>query len=166
MKWGGRILGTFIFLLFSASGSIASELTGITIPPLPFGIFESGGACVGRIGPTGCERNIGLLRTSAGRNFLIYTGSAEPSQGKKPRWRITDTLAFPEVPKGAEFVWSECRKSGTPDASILAIVRSSSKREWLRARDWAYRVDYDTGKFAKLDPKDIDCANSALEGED
>lgn len=165
MKTAVGVVGVLIFLLSSSLEGVAADLIGTTIPPLPDGIFEDGGVCIGRTQQTECERNIGILKTSAGKDFLIYTGSAASLRGEKPRWRVTDTAAFPIVPNGAEFVWGDCRISGTPDASIVAIVKSSPKGEWLRARDWAYRVDYDTGKFVPLEPKNVDCANSALEGD-
>ena len=160
------IVVALVWLLSSGQACDASELIGIVVPPLPYGIFEDGAWCMGRTELNPCERSISILKTSAGRDFLIYTASAEPMQGNKARWRITDTLAFPTVPNGAEFVGGECRKLGVGDASIVAIVRKDSKSEWLRAHDWAFRIEYDTGNFVRLDPKDIDCANPALDGED
>jgi hypothetical protein len=163
-----RIIGAIVLasLALAASEADANELLGKVVPAFPYGIFEDGGTCTGDDGPDMCRRAVIILKTSDGRDFLIFSGSKESMMGKKPRWRVVDAIAFPAIPANRELVWTDCRKSGAPDASVIALVRSDPKREWLRARDWAYRVDDTTGKFVKLDPKDVDCANPALDDED
>lgn len=147
----------FLFVVAHAPQSEASELIGMVVPPFPAGILSDGGACIGKTDATLCTRGVIFLKTSSDRDFLIFSGSAEPSQGKMARWRVIDTLAFPKRPRGYELVF-ECRESGKPDPSIMAIVDSSSQKDWLPAHGWAYRVDDSTGRFVKLDPRKIDCA--------
>lgn len=166
MRLATRLAGLLILQLGLGSECVAAELLGTVIPPLPSGMFKGVGACIGKTDATLCERSIGILKNAEGKDFLIYAGSAEPRQGKEARWKVTDTLAFPTLPKGYELVFGVCRTSGNPDPSIVAVVRNHTSREWLRARDWAYRVDFDTSKFTKLEPDHIDCANPALEWED
>lgn len=151
-----------MFVLTHCPQANASELIGRVVPPFPVGISEGGGSCIGDDDATLCQRAFLILKTSAGRDFLIVSGSAEPPDGKKARWRIIDALAYPKYSRRYDFV-SECRRSGTPDASIIAIVRVASWKNWLPAWRWAYRVENSTGKFVKLNPQNVDCAN---DGED
>jgi hypothetical protein len=47
---------------------------------------------------------------------------------------------------------------------VVAVVKDS-KQTWLRAAGWAYRVENASGKLTKLDPKHVDCYNTALEAD-
>jgi hypothetical protein len=134
---------------------------GKLIPPFPSGTLDGRGACVGDM-PNMCSRGIGVLKTSNGRGFLIFTGLGEKENGTG-HWRVSDVIPYPNVPRDSEFVKSDCRKFGISDQSIIAIVRGDPRQRWLRASHWAYRVEAATGKFAKLDPTGVDCENPLLD---
>jgi hypothetical protein len=83
---------------------------------------------------------------------------------KEARWTVSDVVAYPKVPKGHDLVWATCRNDRVEDTSIVAVVRNS-KQPWLQAVGWAYRADEASGKFTKVDPKRVDCVNTALDAD-
>jgi hypothetical protein len=73
-------------------------------------------------------------------------------------------MPYPKVNKGYHLDWGSCRYDSVEDGAVVAVVRHS-KQPWLRAADWAYRLDSASGKLVKLDPKRVDCYNTALEAD-
>jgi hypothetical protein len=140
----------------------AEELVGMRVPPLPDGIYEGGGACIGNGREDRCHRSVSVLISSKGKEIGVY---AAVSDGRDERgsafWIVTDVMPYPKVKKGHDLVWGSCRFDGVEDNSVVAVVRNS-KQPWLHAADWAFRVEDTSGKFIKLDTMRVDCANTAL----
>jgi hypothetical protein len=144
------------------SGAKAAELVGLTVPPFPGGMYQGGGACIGDKPDLPCERSVGVLINSAGNKVGIYAASDAGRDDKgRARWLISDVVPYPQVHRGYDVVWADCRSAGITDKSIVALVRTSKTEEWLQASDWAYRVD-GSREFIKLDPGRVDCVNTAL----
>jgi hypothetical protein len=158
---GGAIAG----LVALAMPLHAQGLVGSIVPPYPAGLSEQEGSCIGDKPDQPCEWGIGVLANAAGKKVQIVASSdAKRPEEKNARWRVTDAIPYPPVGKGLELAVATCRSSGAEDSSILAVVRSS-KKEWLQAAGWAYRLDRASGKFVKLSPQGIDCINTGMDAD-
>jgi hypothetical protein len=143
----------------------AEDLVGKRVPPLPDGMYQGGGACIGNGPGDSCRRSVSVFMSSKGKRIGVY---AAVSDGRDEKgfafWIVTDVLPYPNVDKGHDLVWGSCRYDGVEDNSVVAVVRNS-KQPWLRAAGWAYRVEDTSGRFIKLDTMHVDCANTALEAD-
>jgi hypothetical protein len=143
----------------------AQELVGKVVPPFPGGMYEGGGACIGKDPQFSCQRGVNVLVSADGKKVGIFAASRAGRDSKGGAlWTVSDVVAYPKVPKGHDLVWATCRNDRVEDTSIVAVVRNS-KQPWLQAVGWAYRADEASGKFTKVDPKRVDCVNTALDAD-
>lgn len=153
-------------VLAGISVAYAEELVGKRVPPFPEGMYKGGGACIGNSSEDRCHRSVSVLMSSKGKRMGVY---AAVSDGRDDRgfafWIVTDVMPYPRVNKGHELVWGSCRYDGVEDNSVVAVVVLTSKRPWLYATGWAYRVEDTSGRFIKLDTMHVDCANTALDAD-
>jgi hypothetical protein len=158
------IVASIVTAILTVSAAARTEgLVGKVVPPFPDGMYQGGGACIGA--QASCDRGVGVLISAAGKKVGVYaTRDAGRDERRGPLWAVTDVISYPEVPKGHELVWASCRCDKVEDASVIAVVKNS-KQQYLAATGWAYRVDQRSGKLNKLDPKRVDCFNTALEAD-
>ena len=128
-------------------------------------MYQEGGSCIGSGTQDPCHRAVAVLMNAAGKETGIF---ASVSDGRDERGKsfeiITDVIPYPKVNDGHHLDWGSCRYDGVEDGAVVAVVKHS-KQPWLRAVGWAYRVETVSGKFIKLDPKRVDCHNTALEAD-
>jgi len=152
-------------LLALTCAARADELVGKRVPPFPNGSHEGGGSCIAAGTKDPCHRGVAILVSAAGQEIGIYATVSDGHDEKGKAFAIvTDIIPYPTVNKGYHLDWSSCRYDGVEDEAVLAVVRES-KRQRLQAADWAYRVDSVTGKLVKLEPKRVDCYNTASEAD-
>ena len=151
--------------LAQTSVAHAEELVGKRVPPFPDGMYEGGGSCIGVGSEHPCQRSVSVLMSSKGKKIGFYAAVSDGRDEKgSAYWIVTDVMPYPKVNKGHNLVWGGCRYDGVGDDSVVAVVQNS-KRPWLHAAGWAFRVDDTSGKFIKLDTMHVDCVNTALESD-
>ena len=136
-----------------------TTLVGSVGPPWPNGLHAGQGDCLGA--PT-CAFSIGELIDQRGQPKFVYGGSRH--EGGNPataRFTITDVIRYPSLSAGQFWERAVCRSNSIEDQTLMAVVEQSSD-VWLRAHQWAYRFNLQTGKFVKVDPLVVDCYNTAL----
>lgn len=135
-----------------AGACVAGGLTGTSVPPVPTGWKDQGGACI-----SGCDYSIGVLEKSD--QLILYIGkSVTRIDPKKARWLITDQMPYPKTPSGFEVVYSLCERNGNPDETIIAVVKTIDA-EWYTTVRFAYRANPSTGRFEKISTKGVRCLN-------
>lgn len=161
-----RALVLISLLQSYAAGAV--HLVGMTVPPLPESLREMGGTCLGDLNSKDvCGYSIGMLGNNDGVVTYLYIGS-NASSGEKgeTRWLITDQLSVPAIAHPYVLTNTACRYKGISDTAVVAIVKDEGlDKEWLKAKDWAYRADLNLGRFVRLAAKDVDCYNTAREAD-
>ena len=151
-------------ILFGLTGAArAQELIGKVVPPFPSGEYEGGGACIGPP-QASCDWSVSVLLSADANKIGVYAAKSAGRNGRTALWTVTDLIPYPQVPKGYVLLWTDCRYDKAEDPTIVAVVRSS-KQQYLPAAGWTYRVDLRSGKLTKLEPKRVDCFNTALEAD-
>ena len=140
-----------------------ASLIGRVIPPWPAGLHEGQGNCFNSAHV--CEAGLGVLNDQANVPKVIYAW-IRPDQkvSQLPAYRVTDTIRFPQLHGSQLWERGVCRNGSTPDDTIMALVEPA-KTEWLSASEWAYRVDKSSGRFVRLDPRLVDCYDTAKEAD-
>lgn len=141
-------------LLLLTSTCTANELIGQTTPPYPDHWQEEGGSCL-----LDCNYSLGVL--IKGQQRLWYLGKKSPqSTANKPRWQILDTMPYPEPPEGYELTYSTCENQGTPDPSLIALVKTADT-EWLDQLRFVYKANIAKGSFETISTQGVRCENLA-----
>ncbi|HXZ68550.1 MAG TPA: hypothetical protein VEH07_08185 [Alphaproteobacteria bacterium] len=131
---------------------------GTIVPPYPQGLAENEGACVGsgdalRV----CEYSIGILSDASGKPLWILAKHFERyDEAGRPYSLVTDVLAYPHTSGSRVLLLWTCLFRNEPDASVMALVKNPAAQA-KPASDWAYKVDLSTGKFVRLNPRDVTC---------
>jgi len=157
MRAIARIVG--LTLMSLAGACAATDIIGTIAPPYPDGWKDHGGACIGgSLGPNKtCDYSIGVLEKTD--QLILFIGkSATRIDPKKARWLVTDIMPYPKTPSGFQVVYSLCERNGTPDETIIAIVKTTDT-EWYTTVRFAYRANLNTGRFEKTSPKGVQCRN-------
>ena len=162
---GASSVWRLAFFLALTCAARADELVGKRVPPFPDGMYEGGGSCIAIGTQDPCHGGVGVLMSAAGKEKGVYASISDGHDEEgHPFWIVTDVIPYPRVNKGYHLDWGSCRYDGVEDSAVIAVVKHS-KQSWLRAADWAYRVENASGKLIKLDPKRVDCYNTALEAD-
>ena len=144
----------------------ARALVDLEVPPYPDALDELVGSCVSPSSDPEqvCSHGIAVVGRmsidpdrSATPEFVVATRSLG-RDGPKPRWLVTDALAHPDAGEGAYVQAGSCRIGGSDDPGVVALVADDPDAEWLRTT-WARRLDFDSGRFAIVDPATVDCRN-------
>ena len=152
------------FFLALTCAARADELVGRRVPPFPDGMHEGGGSCIPSAQDP-CHRGVSVLVSGAGKEIGVYASLFDGHDERgKPFSIVTDVIPYPKVNAGHHLDWSSCRYYGVEDSAVISVVKQS-KQPWLPSAGWAYRVENASGKFVKLDPKRVDCYNTALEAD-
>ena len=152
------------FFLALTSAAHAEELIGKRVPPFPNGMYKGGGSCIANAQDP-CHRGVSVLMSAAGKEIGVYASVSDGHDERgKPFSIVTDVIPYPKVNAGHHLDWSSCRYDGVEDSAVISVVKQS-KQPWLSSAGWAYRVENASGKFIKLDPKRVDCYNTALEAD-
>lgn len=127
------------------------------------------GICIGgKLVEDSCAFAIGLLDdeheepvTLLSRTLIDYDKDGHP------RWKTSDKLAVPRDNDNLHLEVGSCRFRNEPDQSVVALVPTYDQNSpaWIRARDWAYRVELPAGKFVQLEAGQVDCANTAIDAD-
>lgn len=143
----------------------AEDLVGKRVPPFPDGLQQGGGSCISAGTQDPCRRRVSVLINAAGKQIGVYASISDGHDEKgRPYGIVTDLVPYPKIRKGYHLDWGSCRYDRVEDGAVVAVVRDS-KRRWLPAVEWAYRVDSASGKLVNLDPARVDCFNTALEAD-
>ena len=165
VRLGASSVWRLAFFLALTCGARAEELVGKRVPPFPDGMYEGGGTCIATGTQDPCHRGVSVLKSAAGKEIGVYASVSDGHDKRSKSFAIvTDVIPYPKVNKGYHLDWSSCRYGGVEDDAVVAVVKDS-KQTWLRAAGWAYRVENASGKLIKLDPKHVDCYNTALEAD-
>jgi hypothetical protein len=128
-------------------------------------MYEGGGTCIASGTQDPCHRAVGVLMSAAGKEIRVYASVSDGRDARgKPFGIVTDVIPYPKMNKGYHLDWGSCRYDGVEDSAVVAVVKDS-KQQRLQAAGWAYRVENASGKLLKLDPKHVDCYNTALEAD-
>ncbi len=139
----------------------ATDLIGRKVPPYPDGMFAQSGACITQhLGyERMCEYSIGLLQSNKNEFIgVLAKKSLRNTKDDLNNWVVTDQLPYPEIDKGFWLAFGECKVRGLLDGTVVAVVKDSDT-EYQQANDWAWKVDLESGKFVKINPKDVICLN-------
>lgn len=133
------------------------------------GIDNGRGLCIaGKQAEDTCAFAIGLLEDDKEQPVALLSRELiDYDTGGHPNWRVKDRLAVPRDNRNVHLEVGSCRLDGTPDQTVVAMVPGydQSGPEWIRASDWAYRVQLPSGKFLRMAPARIDCANTAIDAD-
>ena len=134
------------------------DLVGSIVPPYPAGLSEREGACIGKGDALHvCEYSIGVLSDASGKPQWILAKHFERYDERGVAYAgVTDVLAYPRTSKNRQLLLWTCLFKNEVDASVLAVVTKPAAQA-KSASGWAYRVDFATGKFVKLNPSDVAC---------
>lgn len=137
----------------------ASNLIGRIVPPYPDEWISQGGACIaGKLGiKRSCDYSIGILK-NLDQLHIFFGKSAPRINPKKARWFVTDLMPYPKTPAGFHVVYGFCERDGSPDASIIAVVKTTDS-EWFSNVQTAYRANMNTGRFEESSIKGVRCRN-------
>jgi hypothetical protein len=161
---GANMISQVAFLLALTCTASSQELVGKRVPPFPNGMQAGGGGCIA-IAEDPRHRSISILMSGLGKEIGVYASVADGRDERGKAFSIvTDVIPYPKVNEGHHLDWSNCRYNGIEDSAVVAVVKRS-KQPWLRSAGWAYRVENVSGKFLKLDPRRVDCYNTALEAD-
>jgi len=163
------ILLTMAMVVAGCATRQPSAVPSVAGQPEVSGIDNGRGICIGgKLAEDSCAFAIGLLDdehdepvTLLSRTLIGY------DEGGHPRWKTKDRLAIPRDNNNVHLEVGSCRFRGEPDQSVVALVPTYDQNspEWIRARNWAYKVELPAGKFAQLDAAQVDCTNTAIDAD-
>lgn len=160
----GIVMGTcaaLIALVMLDQAVRAAEPAG-TYPPLPDGIEDLGGSCVGDAAALGeglCSWSIGAWTDAPPTPRWVVAGRFIERVDRKARWALTDRIPVPRMRTGDYLSVALCEFEGHPDPRIVAIVDARLDVEWYTTVRWALRLDMGTGRFEPIDATKVRCAN-------
>ncbi len=153
-----------VFLL-STLANAGGSLVGSTIPPVPSGLQNQLGACVGE-DPSyehACDYSVGILQDDAGVPKIVYGGRLKVQDKSGHHiWLVLDTFDVPTLPKGYQLSYADCGPNGEVDATIVAAVRFDISKDLLDEVLWAKRLDLKAGRFVDLPVRGLKCVNAAF----
>jgi hypothetical protein len=130
------------------------------------GVDNGRGACIGQnYAVETCSFAISLIDDkNLAPIILLSQESSGHDPAGSPLWKIKDTLPVPQATKGIHLEYISCRYDKKSDDTVVALVTDYDAKDsdWIRAVDWAYRIDLPSGKFLKIDSEKVDCANTAI----
>ncbi len=156
-----KTIKVIVLLAAFPVSAVAGGLIGSTIPPLPPGLVQGQGACVGEgNGQAPCNHSIGILENAKGESTVLFGARlAGRNAAKEALWTITDTMAYPRLADGQALMITTCRVAGgEEDGTLFAAVRLTDD-EWFT--DVAYTLHYDlaTGKLQRRKGVGVECLN-------
>ena len=145
-------------LIISMPLAYGGEFIGSEFPPYPEGYESKTGACIGySLGrERACDYSVFELRRETPQ--LILAARKVGMVGKKAKWSVTDQIKYPVIGEGQLLVLGVCRANGRIDHSISAVVNDSGD-EWLKAENWAIKVDLKSGKIKLISAAGVECEN-------
>lgn len=155
MKFG------IICLVIAWLSGCSNSLVGQIVPPYPKMMSSQAGACItGHLGyERMCEYSVGLLQNDNNEYFAILAKKSTKKHDDDPNtWLVTDQLKYPEIKQGTLLVYGSCKQNGKFDQTILAVVIDTNT-EFLKATQWVWKVDLETGLFIKINSDNIFCLN-------
>lgn len=153
----------WLLLLLSSPVMAAGDhinLVGATVPPFPTGWYDESGMCIGSgLGQDQlCAFNLGVIKKGAQRWLYIGKAASSSTTGK-PRWLVTDQMAYPAAPKGFHVEIVPCQRDGEPAVTTVAIVQTTNSEWYTRVRA-AYRANLATGLFETVASQGMRCLNA------
>lgn len=167
-------LPSAMLLLAALSGCTTQQPTPQTIiaprPAVDDGGIDNGrGACIGgKLAADTCAFAIGVLDDEKEQPVALLSRKLiDYDESGRPNWDVQDRLAVPRDRSDLHLEQSSCRFDGGEDETVVAMVPLYDEHgpEWVRAQDWAYKVQLPSGKFMKLEPSKVDCHNTAVEAD-
>ncbi len=74
------------------------------------------------------------------------------------QWVIKDQMSYPKIKEPYYFAYGTCLLNGTPDKTILAVAKNSS-RNFHTVNKYAWKLNTKTGKINEISPAGIKCRN-------
>ena len=145
------------------------NIVGTVVPPYPQGFDSFEGACIPvTVNPVNaCKYTIGILQTSRDdRRVGIFAGVYDRLEQDRVRWKVTDYIAYPDVPDGHTFAPVGCQLNGAEDEAVIAVLESSRDpgtdfAEFGQAV-WARKLNVATGKLVQIKPSSVQCLAEAM----
>ncbi|MFC4310510.1 hypothetical protein ACFPN2_15570 [Steroidobacter flavus] len=157
-----RMRSLCLFALLASTAS-ATDFIGMTYPPFRDGMQSTVGGCVaGSRGPEHeCDYSVGTLESSEGKPIvLIGSRLVGHDEQQKAIWKVTSSVAYPDVPDGYSLAIASCQVNGEDDQTIVAVVRNE-EAEWLGRFLWIRRFDLDKEVFVEQPAEGVQCRNEA-----
>lgn len=156
------IRAIFLLLLFSSSVAYGDNFVGQEFPPYPDGYESKNGACIAHALGLAHICDFSLLELSKGKPRYILAAKKSGMHDKKPKWRITDQVPYPPIAEGQFLALGLCQINGEADHTVAAVVIESDDK-WVKAANWAIRVNLASGKIEKISPQGVECENHGLD---
>ena len=145
------------------------NIVGTVVPPYPQGFDSFEGTCIpGTQKPVNaCKYTIGILQTSRDdRRVGIFAGVYDRLEQERVRWKVTDYIAYPDVPDGHTFAQVGCQLNGTEDETVIAVIDSSHDSGMdpagLGQAVWARKLNVATGKLVEIKSSSVQCLVEAM----
>lgn len=147
----------------------SANIVGTVVPPYPQGFDSFEGICIaGMEDPVNaCKYTIGILQTSRDdKGVGIFAGVYDRFEQDRTRWKVTDSIAYPNVPDGHIFTQVGCQLNGAEDETVIAVVDSSRDSGMdpagLGRAVWARKLNVATGKLVEIKPSSVQCLAEAM----
>lgn len=119
---------------------------------LPNGAKDLGGGLLS-------NENFGVTRFQKGKKYMLWLEKITSRDAKGvPNWEVRDVLAFDNLKKNQEFLFSyssTCTQNGKENLDLVVMTELSPKKTYKVVHAWKANVK--SGKFDKINDKGIVC---------
>lgn len=108
--------------------------------------------------------NYGVSRYSKGKKYMLWLEELVSRDAKGiPTWVVRNVLAFDNLKKNEEFLFSytsPCTQNGKSNLDLIVKAEFSTKTKTYKVED-AWKANAKSGKFEKISTKGIKCQYAA-----
>lgn len=148
-----------------------STLKGAKLPPYPGNSELYQSACIGsnKVDSKNkeeklCDFSIKVFKDKNADSFILAATAATGNKlNGQPEWVVQDALALAKIKENSFIEVFTCRYKGVADDTIVALIpeHTGKASSFIKAIDWAYRINLPSGQFVALEPGLVDCENTA-----
>ncbi|HWV16579.1 MAG TPA: hypothetical protein VN030_14190 [Cellvibrio sp.] len=177
MKKTYLLFAAFIFIQGCATTPLPAQqseagIKGSKLPPYPGNSELYQSACIGSTKADSknteeklCDFSIKVFKEkNAGSFILAATAATGNKLNGQPEWVVLDALALTKIKENSLIEIFTCRYKGVADDTIIALIpeHTGNTSSFIKAGDWAYRINLPSGQFVALEPDLVDCENTAV----
>jgi hypothetical protein len=154
-----------IFILIMLLSGCSGNLIGKKVPPYPDNTFSQSGACItSHLGyERMCEYSVSILESDEHEHIAILAKRSLKKEKSDPNvWVVTDQLPYPEIQHGFLFAFGTCKINEEPNEAIISVVKDTDT-EFQQSYGWSWQVNFESGKFQKIDASIVTCYNEGWE---